>query len=127
MIDWLCEAFGFEIRLRVEGEGGQVVHGEVVYGDGLFMVSPEGYGPKARFGTDFKSPLNAHCNTQNMMVYVDDVDAHCAHARAKGATIVDEPSNHDYGEDYWMDRSYGASDPEGHLWWFTQRMRTGGK
>lgn len=57
------------------------------------------------------------------MVYVDDVDAHCARARAEGATIVDEPALHDYGEEYWADRSYGAVDPEGHLWWFSQRMR----
>ena len=57
------------------------------------------------------------------MVFVDDVDAHCARARAAGARIADEPKVHDYGEDYWADRSYGAVDPEGHLWWFTQRVR----
>jgi uncharacterized glyoxalase superfamily protein PhnB len=27
------------------------------------------------------------------------------------------------GADYWTDRSYGAIDPEGHHWWFTQRLR----
>ena len=57
------------------------------------------------------------------MVYVDDVDAHCAHARSRGATVVEEPAEHDYGEGHWVDRSYGATDPEGHLWWFTQRLR----
>ena len=57
------------------------------------------------------------------MIHVEDVDAHCARARAAGAMIVDEPTVHDYGEDYWADRSYGAVDPEGHLWWFTQRIR----
>ena len=30
---------------------------------------------------------------------------------------------HDYGEDHWADRSYGAVDPDGHHWWFTQRLR----
>jgi uncharacterized glyoxalase superfamily protein PhnB len=25
--------------------------------------------------------------------------------------------------EYWADRSYGALDPEGHMWWITQRMR----
>jgi len=30
---------------------------------------------------------------------------------------------HDYGDDYWADRSYGCLDPEGHSWWFTQRIR----
>ena len=28
-----------------------------------------------------------------------------------------------YGADYWADRSYGALDPEGRMWWITQRLR----
>ena len=55
---------------------------------------------------------------------VDDVEAHCAQARAAGARITDEPQVHDYGEDYWADRSYGCHDLEGHHWWFTQRLRS---
>ena len=57
------------------------------------------------------------------MVFVDNADAHCAQARAAGARIVAEPEDHDYGDEYWTDRSYGAVDPEGHLWWFSQRVR----
>lgn len=123
MIDWLCDAFGFSVQLKVEGEGGSIVHSELVYGDGLIMVGEERSGATRRFETDFLSPVTAGCNTQHLMVYVDDVDAHCERARAAGARIVDEPSVHDYGDDYWADRSYGAADPEGHLWWFTQRVR----
>jgi uncharacterized glyoxalase superfamily protein PhnB len=124
MIDWLCAAFGFEVRLKVEGEGGRIEHSELTYGEGLIMVSGERTGAAAvRFGVDLKSPRSAGCNTQNMMVYVDDVDAHCARARSAGAKITDEPSMHDYGADYWVDRSYGAVDPEDHMWWFTQRIR----
>ncbi|MGA2549355.1 MAG: VOC family protein [Burkholderiaceae bacterium] len=122
MIDWLCEAFDFELRLKVEGEEGQVEHSELTYGDGVVMVSREKTGDE-RFGTDMKSPSSVGANTQNMMVYVDDADQHCARARAAGAKIVAEPSLHDYGVDYWADRSYGALDPEGHLWWFSQRVR----
>ena len=123
MIDWLCTAYGFEVRLKVEGEGGRIEHSELTFGDGLIMVGEELHGAARRFETDRFSPLNAHCNTQNLMIFVDDVDAHCAHARAAGARIVAEPELHDYGDDYWADRSYGAVDPEGHLWWFTQRIR----
>jgi uncharacterized glyoxalase superfamily protein PhnB len=124
MIDWLCDAFGFEIRLKVEGDGGRIEHSELEYGDGLVMVGEESPGPAARFGTERLSPLSVGgANTQSLMVYVDDVDAHCARARAAGAKIVDEPAVHDYGDGYWADRSYGAKDPEGHLWWFTQRIR----
>lgn len=57
---------------------------------------------------------------------VDDADAHCTRAKAVGAAVVREPETSDYGADYWADRSYGALDPEGRLWWFIQRVRTGG-
>lgn len=124
MIDWLCEAFGFEIRLKIDGEGGRVEHSELSFGpDGLVMVGSEKAGPARRFETDKISPLTAGGNTQGLMLYVDDVDAHCAQARSKGARIVSEPQLHDYGDDYWADRSYGCLDPEGHLWWVTQRIR----
>ena len=127
MIDWLCAAFGFEIRLKIEGEGGVIEHSEITYGGAVVMVGPERRGANAKFATQSLSPLTANGNTQSLMLYVDDVDAHCAHARAHGARIIDEPKVHDYGEDYWADRSYGAIDPEGHLWWFTQRLRGPGK
>jgi uncharacterized glyoxalase superfamily protein PhnB len=54
---------------------------------------------------------------------VDDVDAHCERARAAGATILSEPTVSDYGEEHWADRGYEAEDPEGHRWWFAQRVR----
>ncbi len=123
MIDWLCSAFGFVVKLKVEGEDGRIEHSELVLADGLIMVGEEMSGPSRRFQTNRLSPLGAGCNTQNLMVFVDDVDAHCAQARAAGAAIVAEPELHDYGSGYWADRSYGAIDPEGHLWWFTQRVR----
>ena len=124
MIDWLCDAFGFEVKLKVEGEGGHIVHSELMIGDGLIMVDSERIGSDSRWGVDLKSPLSANrANTQMLTIYVDDVDAHCERAKSAGATIVDEPTVHDYGDDHWADRSYGAIDPEGHLWWFSQRLR----
>jgi len=62
-------------------------------------------------------------NTQSVMVYVDDVDAHCRRAEAAGAKISVQPKTSDYGEDYWTDRSYGCEDVGGHHWWFCQRLR----
>lgn len=123
MIDWLCQAFGFELQLKVEGEGGRIEHSELRLADGLIMVCEERLGDDRRFQTDGLSPLTARGNTQSLMVYVDDVDRHCARARAAGGRIVAEPELHDYGDAYWADRSYGVLDPQGHLWWFSQRMR----
>ena len=124
-IDWLCRAFGFAVRLRVEGEGGVIVHSELEYGEGLIMVGQEeSEGLVPRFPRRRLSPRSAPGNTQDLTLYVDDVDAHCAQARAAGATIVAEPEVHDYGDDHWADRTYGALDLDGHLWWFSQRLRS---
>ena len=125
MIDWLCSAYGFEIRLKVVGDEGRIEHSELTYGDdGLIMVGSEKEGYSGGLEVPRRSPMSVNgANTQGLMVYVDDADAHCAQARAAGARIVNEVSDHDYGEEYWTDRSYGALDPEGHLWWFTQRLR----
>ena len=124
-IDWLCRAFGFAVRLKVEGEGGRIEHSELTYGEGLVMVGQEGGSSAERpWKARTRSPRSVDgANTQCLMLFVDDADAHCAHARQHGAQIVEEPATHDYGDDYWTDRSYGALDPEGHLWWITQRVR----
>lgn len=123
-IDWLCRAFGFELRLKIEGDGGRIEHSELTYGEGLIMVGDERAGPHHPESTHRRSPRSiGGGNTQNMMLYVDDVDSHCSRARAAGAVIVSEPKNTDYGEDYWEDRGYEAEDLEGHHWWFYQRLR----
>jgi len=124
-ITWLCNAFAFEVRLRVDDAVGKVAHCELVYGDGVIMIAQEGDPAAAGWRSLLRSPgqTGGRVN-QHVMIYVDDVDAHCAQARRFGAKIVQEPTTQDYGADYWSDRSYGAVDPEGHLWWIAQRLRT---
>jgi uncharacterized glyoxalase superfamily protein PhnB len=123
-IDWLCRAFGFDVRLKVEGDGGRIEHSELVFGEAVVMVAQSGMRPNRPMFPPGASPRSiGGANTQSLMVYVDNVDEHCARARAAGATVIDEPSVHDYGEEYWSDRSYGVLDIEGHVWWFTERLR----
>jgi uncharacterized glyoxalase superfamily protein PhnB len=123
-IDWLCNAFGFEVRLKVEGDNGRIEHSELTYGEGLIMVAQEAPQSGRPWKNAMRSPksLNGE-STQSIMFFVDDADIHCANARRHGARIVEELATHDYGADYWSDRSYGAVDPEGHMWWITQRLR----
>lgn len=88
------------------------------------MVGGAGKAGKRPEATYFQSPRSVGgANTQSLCVCVDDVDAHCARARAAGAKIVHEPSTQDYAGDYWADRTYMAEDTEGHHWWFMQRVR----
>src|SRR4051794_40661553 len=92
-IDWLSRAFGFEVRLKVEGEGGRIEHSELVYGEAVVMVGQSGDNPQRPKLPPRASPRSmAGANTQSVMLYVDDVDEHCARARESGATVVDEPA-----------------------------------
>ena len=123
-IDWLCNAFGFEVRLKIEGEGGRIEHSELTFGEGLIMVGnvPGDSGRPERMYC--KSPRSlGGANTQSLCIYVDDVDVHCTKARAAGAKIQEGPRTDDYGEEYGSHRSYRAQDPEGHQWWFMHRIR----
>jgi uncharacterized glyoxalase superfamily protein PhnB len=112
-IDWLVNAFGFEVRLRMTDKDGGVVHGDLEVADSLVMVgltsenavreSPRSLGGKV---------------SQRLYIFVDDVDAHFKRAQTAGATILSEPTEHFYG-----DRVYECIDPEGHRWKFAQHVR----
>jgi uncharacterized glyoxalase superfamily protein PhnB len=120
-IDWLCRAFGFEVRLKVE-EGGTIVHSELTFEDGLVMVG--GAGGEGPGHQKMVSPRSVGgANTQVLAIFVDDVDAHHSRARVAGATIFRELADSDYGSEYPVDRTYGALDPGGHQWFFMQRLR----
>ncbi len=123
-IAWLCDAFGFTVRIKVEGPDGRIEHCELEYGDGLIMIASERPEGAPGWRGLLRSPRHTDGRlTQSLMIYVDDVDAHCSQARSHGATILEEPQTHDYGPDYWSDRGYAALDPEGQLWWISQRLR----
>ena len=123
-IDWLCRAFGFTVRIKVEDAQGRVAHSELCYGEGIIMVAQEAGSSSHGWSAAMRSPrsIGGAC-TQSVMFYADDVDAHCVHARSQGARILQEPTTQDYGADHWSDRAYAALDPEGHLWWISQRLR----
>jgi uncharacterized glyoxalase superfamily protein PhnB len=104
-VAWLSAAFGFVERVQIGkdhrsqmsvGEGGAVIIGDVRYD----RVPPR--------------PGEA---THSVMVRVDDLHGHCERARAHGAQILDEPTDHVYGE-----RQYTAADPAGHHWTFSETL-----
>jgi uncharacterized glyoxalase superfamily protein PhnB len=110
-IDWLCEAFGFERHLVVPGEGGTIVHAQLVYENGMIMIGSAGDG---HFDAYQKTPRDVGgVGTQSPYVIVDDADKHCARAVAAGAEILLPLEDADYGG-----RGYTCRDPEGHVWSF---------
>jgi len=109
MMAWLSRAFGLVERHSQRGPDGMVIHGEMALEDGLVMMGSP--------GGDFRNPKRLGQVTQSLYVYVDDLEAHCAHAREAGAEIIEDPADQPYG-----DRRYGACDPEGHHWYFASRI-----
>ncbi|GGA63227.1 glyoxalase [Edaphobacter acidisoli] len=99
---WLSAAFGFTVRLRI---GDHRVQLNV--GDGALTV-------RELRANEFNAPLGVGCS---ITIRVDDADAHCAHARAHGAQITQEPTTHPYGE-----RQYNATDFAGYAWTFSQSV-----
>jgi uncharacterized glyoxalase superfamily protein PhnB len=91
---WLRQAFGFLERLAIGSHRIQLS-----YGSGSLVLVDGTDGPAT------------------VMVRVEDADAHCARARAAGATILSEPTDHPYGE-----RQYTATDPVGHTWTFSETI-----
>ena len=85
-IDWLCRAFGFEKHLVVPGEGGTIVHAQLVLDDGMIMV---GSVRDDDFGVLQRTPnMLGGVGTQSPYIIVADADAPCERVVAAGAEIT---------------------------------------
>jgi uncharacterized glyoxalase superfamily protein PhnB len=115
-LEFLREAFGFEVRFRMDMPDGRVGHAEVGYQGNVIMLA------SAWREGGMTSPRELDAVHAQIYCRVDDVDAHWARARAAGATLIGEPEDQPYGE-----RSYRAVDPEGHRWIFATPLATGGR
>ena len=106
-LEFLCKAFGFEERYRLEMPDGRIGHAEVGYQDNVVMLASV-YHEMGQ-----ASPRDLPSYHSQVMCYVDDVDAHYSRAREAGATVAAAPEDQSHGS-----RSYRAVDPEGHHWIF---------
>lgn len=99
---WLCDAFGFSVRLRI---GSHRVQLNV--GDGAVIVRelrPNEVNAKLGIG-------------HSVTIRVEDADGHCERAKSRGARITQEPVTQPYGE-----RQYNADDFAGYSWTFSQSV-----
>lgn len=109
---WLANVFGCQARMVIADNQGRTIFAEVGWGETVVAIVPE--------EPELKSSPRALAGANTQLVRVRggiDVDNHCAHARAAGATIVQEPTQFFFG-----DRVYVATDLEGHLWSFAERI-----
>jgi uncharacterized glyoxalase superfamily protein PhnB len=92
--DWLCDVFGFTVRLRIANHRIQLN-----VGDGAVVVTESAGG------------------SSSVMVRIADVDQHYERARERGAEILRMPESYPYGE-----RQYSVRDLGGHRWKFSQSI-----
>lgn len=110
-IDWLCNAFGFEKHLIVEGEDDNIVHAQLIYGNSMIMLGSDN---ENEYGQLVKTPENLNGNnTQAPYIIVEEIDDHYKKAVAAGAKILIEIKDEAYGG-----RGYTCKDIEEYIWNF---------
>lgn len=109
-IVWLCEVFGFERHLVVDGEDGTVVHAELSFGNGMIMLGS--VRPDTGYGALLAQPDDIG-GRQTQTIYLTVNDADVVHERAlrAGAQIVIALVDEDYGG-----RGFTCRDLGGHVW-----------
>ena len=95
-VAWLCDTFGFSVRIRIGNHRAQLNAG-----DGAVVV------------TQRDGPAGA----DSVMVRVDDVDSHHARAVRRGARVLEAPADYPFGE-----RQYTVEDLAGRRWTFSQSI-----
>lgn len=97
---WLADTFQLECTGDIPDAEGDPEHTWIEFrvGNGFVVL----WGDEA-----------ASVGTDAPMIYVDDLDAHFAHTRNAGATIVTPITEHGF-------RSYTAADCDGRSWFFAQ-------
>ncbi len=99
---WLCDAFGFSVRMRI---GNHRVQLNV--GDGAVIV-------REMRPNEVDAALGIG---HSVTIRVEDADAHRNRAKDHGAVITQEPVTHPFGE-----RQYNVNDFAGHSWTFSQSV-----
>jgi uncharacterized glyoxalase superfamily protein PhnB len=108
-LEFLVDAFGFQVKSAFRDDEGSVLTAQLRTGDGVVMIGPgmDGFGTRGVEDPDWA--------TTRVFVYVEDVDSHFERARSAGARIVSEPAVH-----FSNNRIYVAIDCGGQQWIFAE-------
>ena len=96
-VQWLKDAFGFDLRLRIGDHRAQLR-----FADGAVII---------RKADSWNTPVDCR---ESVMVRVTEIERHLLRARAGGARIIQELQEFPYGE-----RQYTCADLAGRAWTFS--------
>ncbi len=105
-VEWLTTALPFVARLRIGDHRCQLVHG----GGALIVANPGGH---AEADPSTLQAAGAHV----VMLRVTSIDSLFDRAKAAGARVLAEPTDHMYGE-----RQCSFVDPWGHPWTLSETI-----
>lgn len=103
LLKFLEDGLGGELALIHRNPDGSIANAQIRFGDTTIMVSTARDEWKATYGTFY--------------LYVSDAAAAFAQAIAAGGEARMEPAKMPYGE-----IQGGVTDPEGNIWWLSQRL-----
>jgi len=111
-INWLCETWGFEEQLVVEGPDGSIQHAVLSLGKAFIMLaSTSAEGSYSQFT---KQPDEIEGKeTQSPYLIVENPELLFELAKEHGAKILLKLEKEDYGGS-----NFTCADPEGHIWSF---------
>lgn len=104
LIDFAKEAFGAEVRFRMDGPEGTIGHAEIQIGDSIIMLA-DPMGPDAQAVPGM------------LYVYLPGVDDVYNRALAAGGSSLQEPT-----DQFWGDRNAGVRDSFGNQWWLATHV-----
>lgn len=109
---FLSVAFGFRpFGPRTRDKNGRLTHASMRLGSSTVMMG--------RPASAYRNPADLGQATQCLVLTVrSGLDKHFRRAVSAGARVLQEPEDNPFGT-----RRYGVADPEGHEWYFSQRIR----
>jgi uncharacterized glyoxalase superfamily protein PhnB len=111
-IDWLCKAFGFEVFLKVSGDGDKIEHARLTLETNMVMLASQGRAGDME--GSFKLPADVGGITQSILMHVSDPDRIFLTAQDTRARIITEIADSPFGG-----RLFTCADVESHVWTFS--------
>lgn len=104
-VDFYKKKLGFDLQFAMTGDGGKMLHASVVNGDVTLMIGSKEDG----------SPLGGGAE---LYINLESVDGYYERVRREGAPITEA-----IADQYWGDRTFSVTDPDGYVLTFAQTVR----
>lgn len=104
-VDFYGEKLGFDLQFAMTGDGGKMLHASVVNGDVTLMIGSKEDGTLPGDGAE-------------LYISLDGVDGYYERVRGQGAPISEA-----IADQYWGDRTFTVTDPDGYVLTFAQTVR----